>query len=260
MSKQKIQQDTNEMIYKGMLGMAELMDFYNVASESIIKKVEDLLKTDKKEDVKIAWGIVKHVLEEKGLFEHLTEDQLNEINMQSFKKLAAMGLIGTTLLAPQSATASTHKHQKTQPEKIAQIANITHNDEVVAATLIGEAGGEGESGMQAIMNVIMNRTKQNYDNAAKACLMPYQFSMWNRHQSDTGSVIQKAKKHPKWNKALELVDKAKKGQLSDITNGADFYFPPKVVTPKWAKKFEKVATVGNHDFYKHGKVNVSRFF
>ena len=83
--------------------------------------------------------------------------------------------------------------------------------------------------------------------------------MWNGKQSQTDSVIEKAKKHPKWIVAKRLIQQAAEGNLNDITSGADFYFNPKLVLPKWANKFEKTKKIGNHVFYKHGNVPISKF-
>ena len=131
---------------------------------------------------------------------------------------------------------------------------------VVVATLWGEARGEGESGMQAVMNVIMNRANGNFDKAKDIVLKPKQFSIWNGINNPEESAInlakiqsaggRGAKDGPMYKKAVELVDKAMKGQLTDITGGATFYFNPKKANPKWAAKMIKIKSIGNHDFYK----------
>lgn len=129
---------------------------------------------------------------------------------------------------------------------------------VVAATLWGEARGEGERGMHAVMNVIMNRAKGNFSNARSIALSPSQFSIWNsvsnpEQKSLELATLQRQGKLPdkkQYQEALKIVDAAMKGELTDITDGAQFYFNPHKANPKWAKKMKKVATIGNHDFYK----------
>ena len=123
---------------------------------------------------------------------------------------------------------------------------------IVVATLWGEARGEGEVGMQAVLNVIMNRSNNNFDKAKDVVLRPKQFSMWNKVQDPLKASLNLAK--TKWNDksyqiALKLVDKALKNELKDITNKSTFYFNPKIVKPSWSKKLVKTKTIGNHEFY-----------
>lgn len=129
---------------------------------------------------------------------------------------------------------------------------------IVIATLWGEARGEGELGMHAVLNVIMNRAKGDFNKARDIVLKPKQFSVWNGVADPEKTSINMAKMHrdkrlkdgPSYIKAVELVDKAMKGQLTDVTGGATFYFNPKKASPSWAKKLTKTKSIGNHDFYK----------
>ena len=135
--------------------------------------------------------------------------------------------------------------------------NLT-NSYIVAATLWGEARGEGEIGMQAVMNVIMNRAKGDFSKASKIVLKPKQFSMWNKIPDPEASALNLAREirrtkpqdEASYMKAIEIVDKAATGKLPDITDGATFYVSPKKASPDWAKKMIKTKTIGNHDFYK----------
>jgi 8-oxo-dGTP pyrophosphatase MutT (NUDIX family) len=146
---------------------------------------------------------------------------------------------------------------------IANVADIKtfENAYVIAATLWGEARGEGEVGMHAVMNVIMNRAHGNFKKAKDVVLKPYQFSIWNNVKDPKAAAINladiqrtgTAKEHPAYIKALELVDLAMRDQLPDITNGAIAYFNPKKANPKWAKVLVKTKSIGNHDFYRSPK-------
>jgi spore germination cell wall hydrolase CwlJ-like protein len=118
------------------------------------------------------------------------------------------------------------------------------NPDVVAATLILEAGGERDPrAMAAVAEVIFNRAKAKTRTAEQICLARLQFSCWNGIPVSQG--ISKAQKHPKWSKALQLA----KGVTTSYTNGADHYHTPQV-SPKWAKKLKKTAVIGNHIFYR----------
>lgn len=124
---------------------------------------------------------------------------------------------------------------------------------IVAATIWGEARGEGEKGMLAVLNVIMNRAKGDISKAKEIVLKPKQFSFWNSKSNPQKFSIDLARSSGKDNqfqKAVELVDKAMKGTLPDITHGALFYFNPKLANPSWANKMIKTISIGNHDFYK----------
>ena len=146
-------------------------------------------------------------------------------------------------------------------------APITNLD-IIATTLIGEAGGEGEKGMHAVMNVIMNRVKNSNDPvraAVATVLKPKQFSMFNSYtlgNTDIKDIITKAKQHSNWKLAQDIASKGLSNQLSDITNGATHYHVFKgksKVTPKWShptyggKNAQAVVTntIGSHTFLKN---------
>ena len=133
------------------------------------------------------------------------------------------------------------------------VKNDTVNDEILAATLVGEAASEGVKGMIAVMNVIANRARLQHiplDQAYRVALQPMQFSMWNGKSNKSIETIQKAKQSKAWPIALKIVQKAKLGKLEDITDGATYYFNPKLAQPNWANKFVRTNTIGNHVFYK----------
>jgi hypothetical protein len=120
-------------------------------------------------------------------------------------------------------------------------------------------------GMQAVLNVLMNRAKGDFNKVKKLVLAPKQFSMWNGIKDPVTFSINLGKKirdkeidgknKTMYLKAAGLVDQAMKGTLKDITGGAQFYFNPSVVSPSWAKKMKKTASIGRHDFYKFVPTN-----
>lgn len=133
--------------------------------------------------------------------------------------------------------------------------NKLNNAYILAATLWGEARGEGEKGMRAVMNVIMNRSKNDFNKAVKVVLRPKQFSFWNnksdqlKYSLELASKMRKSK-DPQYFTALKIVDEAMRGKLKDITGGAIFYYNPKLANPSWAKKMKKTISIGNHSFLK----------
>lgn len=127
----------------------------------------------------------------------------------------------------------------------ASLTSLFGNDaEIVAATLILEAGGEYvEGAMQAVHEVILNRAEKRRLTPKQVCLQPKQFSCWN--SGKIKQLLSKAKAHPRYAYALSIVH----GERTNYTNGADHYHA-NYVTPYWAKYMEKTCTIGRHIFYK----------
>ncbi len=135
-------------------------------------------------------------------------------------------------------------------------------EDVIAATIVDEAGGEKNAyeGMQAVLNVIMNRVNGDIRKASMQCLKPYQFSGWNKVNkkdiNDIKKYIDSKKSHTRFKLALDLVNKAKSGSLKDITKGANHFL--NVTTqqrsggklPSWYSKDKVVADIGRHRFLK----------
>lgn len=152
--------------------------------------------------------------------------------------------------------------QPNAPEKASSTKVLDNqkliNAYIVVATLWGEARGEGELGMQAVLNVIMNRAGGDFDKARDICLKPKQFSIWNDVQNPENKTLElinlytskKMRDSKQFQQATDLVSKAMNNALPDITGGATFYFNPKKVIPSWAKSMVKIKSIGNHDFYK----------
>jgi len=156
-----------------------------------------------------------------------------------------------------------------QPPAIVQKAQVPiTNIDVIAAALIGEAGGEGEKGMHAVMNVIINRARGSNDlvrNAVSNVLKPKQFSFFNNYNAgreEMSQIIQRASKHSNWAKAREVALLGLSGKLKDITDGATHYHVssgPGKVAPKWSnpkvggKNIEAAVTntIGHHTFLKN---------
>jgi len=120
----------------------------------------------------------------------------------------------------------------------------------LARTIYWEARGEGNAGMQAVANVVINRlrhtgfpkticgvVKQGHEQGA--C----QFSWWCDGQGDT------AEEHEPYTLAKEIARTALNRQLDDRTNGALYYHHQRL-TPSWSKEYIRTVEVGGHVFYK----------
>jgi N-acetylmuramoyl-L-alanine amidase len=156
------------------------------------------------------------------------------------------------LEAADAPPAHIHQVSATKPSNVLDRQAI--NDAyIVAATIWAEARGEGTRGMQAVLNVIMNRAKGDFSKAKEICLNPSQFSVWNNIDNKEEYALKLANQQREdetYRSAIALVDKAMHRNLSDITGGAIFYFNPKKANPSWAKKMVRTVRIGNHDFYK----------
>ena len=118
------------------------------------------------------------------------------------------------------------------------------DDEVVIATIILEAGGEYHVGaLEGVYEVIMTRADKRKMTPAEVCLQKWQFSCWN------GMVIEdqiaKAKKHPRWKIAKNIL-----GRDTNYVKGADHYHADYIDKPYWAKSMKVTVKIGKHIFYK----------
>lgn len=132
-------------------------------------------------------------------------------------------------------------------------ALIDDNNEIdlLARTIWGEARGEGQTGMQACANVIMNRVKKGgwYGTTVQdVVLKKWQFSTWNENDPNRQKALNVTTADPQFWTAKKIAALAYNGQLDDITGGATNYHA-KSVSPAWASSMKKTATIGQHIFY-----------
>lgn len=119
------------------------------------------------------------------------------------------------------------------------------DDFIHALCLWREARGEGTIGMQAVSCVIRNRARRYGISIYEVIVRPWQFSAITA-KGDPMLHVYPAEDDPQWKVAQQI---ARDRHLPDIVNGADHYFNPQVVQPRWAEKLKKVASIGRHDFY-----------
>jgi spore germination cell wall hydrolase CwlJ-like protein len=128
---------------------------------------------------------------------------------------------------------------------IGLVSNLSGNaSEIVAATLILEAGGEYATGsMEAVNEVIRNRAAKRKLTTRQVCLQRKQFSCWNSGRIE--QLLAKAKRHPRFNEALAIVN----GKPTNYTGGADHYHAD-YCNPYWTSSMKKTCIIGKHIFYK----------
>lgn len=116
----------------------------------------------------------------------------------------------------------------------------------------GEARGEGRDGLQAVINVIDNRTRDpRYpDSHAAVATQPWQFSAYNDNDPNRSKLERVSDDDAGFVTAMELAAQAVGGGLPDITGGATHYHSTKIDPPFWAEGAEVTAVIGEHVFYK----------
>ena len=127
--------------------------------------------------------------------------------------------------------------------------------DIMARTAWGEARGEGQSGMIAVLNVIMNRAKKGgwYGLTPKdVCLKKYQFSCWLDSDPNKAKLLAVDESDKDFANAKYLATLAYNNDLPDITAGATNYLNLATLgekVPSWSKKMTQTAQIGQHTFY-----------
>lgn len=126
--------------------------------------------------------------------------------------------------------------------------------ELLARTLMAEAGNGSINDMLPVGNVIMNRARQG-GTLQDVILAPAQFSPWNTTKMPDGSMLYAAGKgqgrdmggiKPS-NNAYEVADLLLSGEATDVTEGATHFFNPSISKPSWAKGMAGTK-IGSHLF------------
>ena len=169
-------------------------------------------------------------------------------------KLKALGLAGLAALTPYTKASDmsvrfqmpsstvNSQHDSTESKTVTDI-------DVVAATLYKEARGEGKKGMEAVNEVIHNRSKKRKKSLSQICTEPKQFSCWNDIAPTKDVIDSIARKDPK---SFSIAKKIASDSLTNHTKGAEHYHTL-AVKPKWGPKLKKsghaTIVIGNHIFY-----------
>ena len=120
---------------------------------------------------------------------------------------------------------------------------------VYAATVIGEAGGEGSDGMAAVAWVIRNRvTRSGWPNGViGVCLQALQFSFWNGDSKRRAALLSdESQMHMR---AANICTAVWMDEIPDPTGGADHYHTVDV-SPSWAAELTRTVTIKRHVFYR----------
>lgn len=120
-------------------------------------------------------------------------------------------------------------------------------------TMIGEARGDGIDGMKAVGCTIMNRVAHpswRGKTISEVCLKPWQYSCWNENDPNRGYLNSLPVTDRLYQKAANIAQDLIDGTLSDITNGATYYYRAGSLKPKWAIGQNPCYTLNHHIFFK----------
>tara|TARA_R110000823_G_scaffold4152_1_gene15648 strand:- start:254 stop:1789 length:1536 start_codon:yes stop_codon:yes gene_type:complete len=131
------------------------------------------------------------------------------------------------------------------------------NKQNVIATVLGEARNQTYKGMQAVANVIDNRKKRStsrYESYKDVVLASKQFDFWGssanavRNREDVFAIMKRKKKTPEYKNAEKIVNSLFKGELGDITDGADHFHGAPNNPPPWSQNMRQTKRLLDHVF------------
>lgn len=128
-------------------------------------------------------------------------------------------------------------------------ASATWEEKVVAAVIMGEARGEGESGMIAVGEVIHQRSVERHQTPVRVVTDKGEFA--SKVGKTAVQMVQSYSKERGYATALRVAHLVCHcpDKLPGITKSAN-YFDNKGRHPWWASSGVRVATIGNHVFYR----------
>ena len=127
--------------------------------------------------------------------------------------------------------------------------------QVGARTAWGEARGEGNNGMAAVLCVGRNRASRPAWWGHDLCsvfLHPWQFSCWNASDVNLPKLLTVTDMDAQFREATALAQALVGGHLTDMTKGADHYYDTRSTRPAWASSQFYCCTIGHHAFYRVG--------
>jgi len=126
------------------------------------------------------------------------------------------------------------------------------NIDLSARVAWGEARNQGREGMQAVLNVMANRTadRRYPSSLAGVATQKWQFSAYNTSDANRAKLEAVTDDDIEFAQAVELAAQAVQGILPDITGGATHYHSRFIPAPYWATGAQQTAEIGDHIFYK----------
>ncbi len=173
--------------------------------------------------------------------------------------ILGIGVFAFCLLFPLTSNSSNSNdmamvlasHSKTSLNQTSQSTDsaFSHSDDILAAlTIYLEARGESFAGKMAVAAVIRNRIQHKYHSDGTirgTVLRRKQFEPWIGRSPKDVRFNPNNRKMQESLLAWELVQDGR-----NVVDGAVLFYNPSLVnTPRWAKVYQKVSTIGGHEFF-----------
>lgn len=124
--------------------------------------------------------------------------------------------------APQARPAPRRQNApRRQPAPRIQFADDL---DAMTRTIIGEAQGQGDVGMQAVGEVILNRSRKRGQSISDVVTAPYQFEPWGNPET-IQRLMSITPDSPDYQSARRIAQMVMDGQ-TNVTNGADHFYAP----------------------------------
>lgn len=122
----------------------------------------------------------------------------------------------------------------------------------LALTMIGEARSEGQDGMLAVGNTVLNRVAKKiwYGLTPKeVCLKPFQYSCWNEKDPNKDFLLNLDAEDKLFEEGYFLASGLLSNMFVDNTNGSTHYYRLGTSIPKWAQGKTPIVVIKNHAFF-----------
>ena len=133
-----------------------------------------------------------------------------------------------------------------------------HDIMILTKTVYGEARGEGEVGIKAVVHLVLNRVRSDNplfkhdETISKACLRKEQFECWD-FKKEMASIDVKSDEFLKL-KSLVIDAHKEYTKGKDLTKDALFYVKRGKHLPKWAWGMRKTTVINHHVYFKLLKI------
>ncbi len=130
-------------------------------------------------------------------------------------------------------------------------ANNSNSDlDYLAKTAFGEAEGEGDPGLTAVMYAIKNRVgkRPSWNNVQAVVQAPHQFDSWSAGNPRKPAMESLDPQSDTYKHLLDLASQVMNGQVQDPTKGSTLFYNPAKVSPGWAARAQPTVAIGNHTF------------
>lgn len=129
------------------------------------------------------------------------------------------------------------------------------DQEIVARTAVGEARGDGDIAMQAVMWTILNRfTAKRWfsgQSLAGTALKKMQYDCWMPSDPNYALITNIEANVSLFASALLWADSVMKGMIPDPTLGATHYANLNTCAPSWLAGATQTIVIGHQTFFKN---------